>query len=391
MLFRISVVKTVALLLLSVCSNNAVNLRGQANPAATGQMPALNQQANPLLNQAANGQPAPYFNQDAIGMAAGSYLSNAARSLGADQALAALGEHVSLQKRIVLSMQNLNQKMASLAMKNDQLQRLEADDQLNRLSAIPPEAADVAGNSRFQSAPPVGTLPAISLMHPVMPVGNTMMPAMMPGGGMMPAGSNAQFPNASMPMTNNPIAWMSYNSFGGANIPLPQPHVTNFMGGHSLGYPIQPGSATRNVGLPGPTPFPQIAQLPPYGLNMVSGSPFYDQRGFPSSVYQVPGAANNGMPNTMLPMLQGAHMAHPLWMSAKGYPLLNPPLVYPPHGALASPYAGVPGLSPAFAGGFHGLPLDAMGYPVTILGLNSPPPPPSGAPGAGSGSGVKKF
>ena len=41
------------------------------------------------------------------------------------------------------SMQNLNQKMASLAMKNDQLQRLEADDQLNRLSALPRETSEV--------------------------------------------------------------------------------------------------------------------------------------------------------------------------------------------------------------------------------------------------------
>ena len=40
-------------------------------------------------------------------------------------------------------MQNLNQKMASLAMKNDQLQRLEADEQLNRLSALPREAWEV--------------------------------------------------------------------------------------------------------------------------------------------------------------------------------------------------------------------------------------------------------
>ena len=103
--------KTVALLLLSVCSNNAVNLRGQADPnqAAPGQPnQAANGQANP--NQAANGNPSsnqaangqPFFNSDAMGTAAGSYLKNAAKSLGADQALAALGEHVSLQKRIVV-------------------------------------------------------------------------------------------------------------------------------------------------------------------------------------------------------------------------------------------------------------------------------------------------
>lgn len=208
---------------------------------------------------------------------------------------------------------------------------------------------------------------------------------------------------ASTPLVNpnnNPMAWMSYNSFGGANIPLPQPHVTHFFGGHSLGYPMPQGSAARDVGLPSPTQFPQIAQLPPYPLNMVSGSSFYDQKGYPSSVYQVPGAPSNGNAvgsgagNMMLPMLQGGHLAHPLWMSAQGYPLLNPPSVYPPRGALASPYAGARGLSPAFAMGglVHGLPLDAMGYPITVLGLNSPPPPPSGAPsGKGSGSGAAAF
>ena len=114
--FRISIVKTVALLILSVCSNNAVNLRGQADPnqaapgqpnqAAPGQpnqaAPGPPNQAANGQDQAANGQANPSSNQNATETAAGSYLKNAAKSLGADQALAALGEHVSLQKRIVV-------------------------------------------------------------------------------------------------------------------------------------------------------------------------------------------------------------------------------------------------------------------------------------------------
>ena len=112
--------KTVALLLLSVCSNNAVNLRGQADPnpaapgtpnqAAPGQpnqaAPGPPNQAAPgQPNQAANGQDQAangQANPSSLETAAGSYLKNSAKSLGADQSLAALGEHVSLQKRIVV-------------------------------------------------------------------------------------------------------------------------------------------------------------------------------------------------------------------------------------------------------------------------------------------------
>ena len=183
---RQSVVTTVTLLILSIVSSHAVHLRGCKGSSCPptvqiGSVPARTMPILPGLQQAAS-------------------------TFRANQALAAMGRHVALQKRIFvrvqgtivnlpkillkniaqkycsfcvprchnwisrmtlfmlrcssflfyfvactpqLNMQNLNHKMASLARKNDQLQRIRADEQLNHLTDQPPEIDQVYKRRQF--------------------------------------------------------------------------------------------------------------------------------------------------------------------------------------------------------------------------------------------------
>lgn len=322
----LSITMATTLLLLLVCSNHAMNLRGRATPDSD--------------------------------------LQQAAKQFGANQAFNTFAQQASLRSRIIESVQNLNHQMASILQKGNQLQRYNTQEQIDYVKTQ---------NNRFRDAPLVGPIqtPSVSILHPVLPM----------------AQQTNQPPNAT-----NPLAWLSFNTLSGTNIPLPQQHVTSFMGPHSLGFPLQQGNSIRGVGLPGPSLYPAVAHVPSYPVSMV-GSPYFDPRGYPSSILNVPNAEGSGSgaqaSGFMVPYPVAVNM--PPMTNTWASPYARASLVgLAPHpfvgSALPSPVVGYHA-TPAFIGGYHTLPVDAMGYPLPFPGSSSMIPPPKGGSSTGSGSG----
>ena len=160
--------------------------------------------------------------------------------------------------------------------------------------------------------------------------------------------------------------------------------------------------------------------MPSYPVSMVS-SPYFDPRGYPSSILNVPNDKTQGKGTGA--QATGFMASYPMavnpvannWPSPVGlaqHPFVGtalpvgstlsaptPPIAgyQPSLGYQASPIIGsalptpVVGYhaSPAFIGGYAALPVDAMGFPLPFPGSQSNTPVPQGGAAKGSGGGKK--